>query len=122
MRHVLVIDDNEDLRELIQLVLERAGYSVALAPDGEAGLRAQRARPADVVITDIFMPNQDGLETIAALRRDYPAVKVVAMSGGGTKVKGEGTLLTAREIGAHCVLPKPFENEALLQAVRMVHQ
>lgn len=122
MRHVLVIDDNQDLRELIQLVLERAGYSVALAPDGEAGLRAQRARPADVVITDIFMPNQDGLETIAALRKDYPAAKVVAMSGGGTKVKGEGTLLTAREIGAHFILLKPFDNVELLRAVQNVGQ
>ena len=122
MRHVLVIDDNEDMRDLIQLVLERAGYSVTLAPDGEAGLRAQRARPADVVITDIFMPNQDGLETIAALRRDYPAVKVVAMSGGGSKVKGEGTLLTAREIGAHFILLKPFDNDELLQAVQKLQQ
>jgi len=70
MVHVLVIEDNEDLREIMQVVLEGAGYSVALAVDGEAGLIAQRARPAKVVITDMFMPNQDGLETIAQLRRE----------------------------------------------------
>ena len=73
MVRVLVIDDNQDVRDLIQFILEGAGYSVELAPDGEAGLRSQRARPADVVITDIFMPNQDGLETIARLREEYPA-------------------------------------------------
>jgi len=122
MAHVLVIEDNEDLRDVMRLMLERAGYSVALASDGEAGLRAQRARPADIVITDIFMPNQDGLETIAELRRDFPAAKVLAMSGGGTRVKGEGTLVTAREIGAHAILLKPFDNDDLLQAVRQIIQ
>ena len=120
--HVLVIEDNKDLRELIHFVLESAGHTVSVATDGEAGLRAQRERPADVVITDIFMPNQDGLETIASLRRDYPQVKVVAMSGGGSRVKGEGTLLTAKEIGAHWILVKPFEHDELLQAVRALVQ
>lgn len=122
MPHVLIIEDNEDLRDLMQVVLEGAGHSVSLASDGEAGLRAQRARPADIVITDIFMPNQDGLETIAQLRRDHPQVKVVAMSGGGSRVKGAGTLLTAKEIGAHWILVKPFDNDELLRAVRTLVQ
>lgn len=118
MAHVLVIDDNQDVRDLIQFILEGAGYSVELAPDGAAGLRSQRARPADVVITDIFMPNQDGLETIARLREEYPAVRVVAMSGGGgSGIKGGGCLSTAREVGAHAVLPKPFDLDQLLRAV-----
>jgi CheY-like chemotaxis protein len=120
MPHVLLIEDNKDLRELLQFVLEGAGHSVSVAIDGEAGLRAQQAHPADIVVTDIFMPNQDGLETIAHLRRDHPGVKVVAMSGGGSRVKGEGTLLTAREIGAHIVLAKPFENDELLAAVHQL--
>ena len=122
MAHVLIIEDNTDLRELLQFVLEGAGHSVSVAFDGEAGLRAQESRPADIVITDIFMPNQDGLETIAQLRRNHPEVKVVAMSGGGSRVKGEGTLLTAREMGAHIVLVKPFDNEELLRAVRTLTQ
>lgn len=118
MPHILVIDDNRDLRELIHFVLIGEGHTVALAADGDAGLRAQKTKPADVVITDIFMPNQDGLETIARLRRDYPRAKIVAMSGGGSRVKGEGTLRTAKEIGAHWILPKPFGNDELLRAVR----
>ena len=118
MVRVLVIDDNQDVRDLIQFILEGAGYSVELAADGEAGLRSHRARPADVVITDIFMPNQDGLETIARLREEYPRVRVVAMSGGGgSGVKGGCYLSTAREIGAHVLLPKPFDLDQLLRAV-----
>ena len=118
MVRVLVIDDNQAVRDLIQFILEGAGYAVELAHDGEAGLRSQRARPADVVITDIFMPNQDGLETIARLREEYPRVKVVAMSGGGGSViKGDRYLSTAREVGAHVLLPKPFDLDQLLRAV-----
>lgn len=118
MVRVLVIDDNQDVRDLIQFILEGAGYAVELAPDGEAGLRSQRARPADVVITDIFMPNQDGLETIARLREEYPRVRVIAMSGGGgSAIKGGRYLSTAREIGAHVLLPKPFGLDQLLRAV-----
>jgi DNA-binding response OmpR family regulator len=118
MPRVLVIDDNRDMRELMRVILEGVGYSVDLAEDGEVGLRAQRTRPADVVITDIFMPNQDGLEIIVRLRVEYPEVKVLVVSGGGARVKGSGYLTTAREIGAHAVLPKPFEQQDLLLAVR----
>lgn len=66
------------------------------------------------------MPNQDGLETISKLRSEHPNVKVLAMSGGGSRVKHEGYLFTAREIGAHGVLPKPFDQEELLQTIRDV--
>lgn len=121
MCRVLVIDDNPDLRQLIGAILEGAGYTVELAADGEAGLRSQCARPFDIVITDIFMPNKDGIETIVRLRSDYPALKLLAISGGGAHAKGVDYLFTAREIGAHAVLPKPFEQEALLEAVRSLH-
>ena len=120
MVRVLVIDDNQDMRELMQVILQGAGYAVELAADGEAGLLAQSLRPADVVITDIFMPNQDGIETIARLREEYPGVKVVAMSGGGSLKKSEDYLFTAREIGAHVVLPKPFGQDHLLRIVQEV--
>lgn len=118
MSRVLVIDDNPDIRELIEFILQGAGYSVEVAEDGEAGLRSQRAQAFDIVITDIFMPNQDGIETIARLREEFPAVKVLAMSGGGSRAKGDGYLFTAREIGAHAVVTKPFDPEHLLTVVR----
>jgi CheY-like chemotaxis protein len=120
MFRLLVIDDNQDAREVIQLMLERAGYAVDVAPDGAAGLQALRRRPAHLVITDIFMPNRDGIETIEELRREFPALKVIAISGGGKLGHKEGYLVTARELGAHAVLSKPFEGEQLLQTVRDV--
>lgn len=117
MPRVLVIDDNAQVRELMRAILQGAGFAVDLAADGELGLVLQRARPAEVVITDIFMPNQDGLETIACLRKEFPQVKVIAMSGGGALVRGTAYLSTAAEIGAHALLRKPFEAEALLRVL-----
>lgn len=105
------------MRDLMRVILEGAGYAVDLAEDGEAGLRALRTQAVDVIVTDIFMPNRDGLELIAQLRADYPAVKVLAVSGGGSVVRGEGYLATAREIGAHSILAKPFDQQDLLRAV-----
>jgi len=117
MFRVLVIDDNQDMRELMQMVLEGAGCAVDLAGDGDEGFAAQRARPVDLVVTDIFMPNQDGIETIARLRTEYPALKVIAVSGGGSLLKPQGYLITARELGAHAVLEKPFDPDDLLRTV-----
>jgi DNA-binding response OmpR family regulator len=115
---VLVIDDNRDMRDLLRVVLEREGYAVDVAADGEEGLRLQSDRPSDVVITDIFMPNRDGLETVGQLRAQHPRVKVLVISGGGDVVRGTTYLSTAREIGAHAVLRKPFDLPALLDTVR----
>jgi len=79
---ILVIDDDRKLREVISRALERAGYDVLEADDGEAGIRLYREHGADLIITDIFMPERDGLETILQLRRESPGVKIVAISGG----------------------------------------
>jgi len=70
MARILLIDDDDQVRGAIRRILERAGYTVVDAPDGAAGIRAQREQPADVIITDIFMPQQDGIETIRQLRRE----------------------------------------------------
>lgn len=118
MHHVLVIDDNQDMRELVQVILEGAGYRVELAADGHSGVEMQRRQPVDLVLTDIFMPNQDGLETIAQLRKDFPKLKIIAFSGGGKTSHSHSYLLVAAEIGANAVLTKPFEQEDLLRTVR----
>lgn len=107
MAHILVIDDDEQVRYILRRALERAGHSVAQAVDGEAGIRQYRAQPADLVITDIFMPGQDGLETILQLRREFAGVKIIAMSGGDRT----GAIDLRKEaglFGASQTLLKPF--------------
>ena len=117
---LLVADDDADMRHSMRLLLERAGYEVELAPDGAQALRLQRERPIDVLITDIFMPESDGLETIERFRREFPGVRIIAMSGGGVQVRGETYLATAGVAGADAVLRKPFERDVLLRTLHKV--
>ena len=117
---ILVIDDERDVREVVLNALEAAGYEVLLAEDGAEGLRMQRGSPADVVITDLFMPDKEGIETIRDLRQEFPAVRIIAMSGGGRLKKPGSPLYTAVELGATTVLHKPFKSGDLLQSVREV--
>lgn len=114
MSRILVIDDDPDIRAVLGWSLKSAGYEVALAADGREGLSAYRAQPADLVITDIYMPNQDGLETIHELDQRYPRPAIIAMSGRAIA----GTMLTiARNLGAIQILQKPFSIDDVLQAV-----
>src|SRR5689334_17055500 len=78
---ILVIDDNAELRTVLGQTLESAGYQVALAGDGIQGMAACSANPVDLVVTDLVMPQQEGMETIMQLRRDFPKVAIIAMSG-----------------------------------------
>jgi CheY-like chemotaxis protein len=117
-RRLLVADDSADMRESLRLVLERAGYEVLLAADGIGALEQQRARPADVLITDIFMPERDGLETITSFRREFPRTRIVAMSGGGVRIGGSFYLETAAVAGADATLRKPFDPKSLLQVLQ----
>ena len=86
MAVVLVIEDDDHLRGLLRAVLERAGHTVEDAPNGAAGLKRFYSHPADVVVTDIIMPEKEGLETIIELKRDHPEVKIIAISGGGARL------------------------------------
>jgi len=110
---VLIVDDNLELLESLALVLRSAGHDVDTAPSAAAALAVQKARPADVLITDIFMPDTDGLEAVSAFRSGWPRLKIVAMSGGGKMTKGN-YLETARVVGADAVLRKPFAPDKLL--------
>lgn len=114
---VLVIDDSADLRELIGAALEYEGFEVARAADGEQGLQSQRKNPAQIVITDIFMPEKEGMETLIALLKEFPGTKIIVMSGGGAK-KGVDYLRVALQLGAAKSFSKPFDLQALCAAVR----
>ena len=104
----------------MKLLLERAAFEVEVAPDGTRALELQRARAADVLITDIFMPETDGLELIGLFKREFPRVGIIAMSGGGVRARGAFYLSTAETAGADAILQKPFESSALLEAVRKI--
>lgn len=114
---VLVVDDNPDMRSFVKLVLERAGYEAQVAADAQGALDLHRERPADVLITDIFMPESDGIELIARFKSGFPQVKIIAMSGGG-HVSKKDYLPVAKTIGADGVLQKPFAAETLLRMLQ----
>jgi DNA-binding response OmpR family regulator len=114
---ILVVDDNDDMRDTLSEMLRQMGYDAEGAFDGNNALDIQRSRPADIVITDIFMPRKDGIETIEAFRREWPRVKIVAMSGGGS-VATQDYLGLAPDIGADAVLRKPFSADSLEELLR----
>jgi CheY-like chemotaxis protein len=112
---VLVVDDHQDTRDLILVILKTEGYDVALAADGEEAMTAYRERPADVVLLDMFMPRKDGVTTVRELRAEFPAVIIVAMSGDATR--WHDALTDARAAGAQLTLRKPIEPWVLLRAL-----
>jgi len=116
MSRILVIDDDDQIRAMLQQVLQREGYEVIEAADGKPGMRLFRERGAELIITDIIMPEKEGLETIMELRRDFPEVKIIAISAGG-RLEPNQYLDLAKKLGAQVTLIKPFEREELLAAV-----
>lgn len=115
MASVLVVDDQEMVRQTLRSALEAQGWDVREAADGDEALQLYRSAPSDVVVTDIIMPNKEGLETIFELRRSDPDVKIIAMSGRDTV----DFLDMARKLGADHVLSKPFEMRDLIALVRV---
>ncbi len=101
MATVLLVEDQDEVREVLRIVLEHAGYQVHEAPDGQVALESYRENPADVVVTNMLMPRKSGLELIIDLQREFPAVKIIAMSSA------EDMLTEARRLGAETLL-KPF--------------
>ena len=117
MERVLVIDDESQIRSMLRLMLERAGYEVEEAPDGMEGIRIYRENPVDLVISDLIMPNKDGIGMMIELRKEFPDIKFIAMSGGGLN-KPDGYLEGAKKLGANWTLTKPIDREELLRAVK----
>ncbi len=117
MARILVIDDDAAVRRAVRRVLEPLGHDVREADDGAAGLALLADGGADLVITDIFMPGQDGIETVRRIRKEFPSVKMIAMSGGDST----GRMDLRRDavlMGAAGSLRKPFERDELLKQVR----
>ena len=118
MPQILVIEDDALIREMLEDMLTDAGYDVETAEDGAVGLKKFARNPAALVITDIIMPNTEGMETIHAIKKRLPSARILAISGGGNSLFAHDLLDMARIIGADAALPKPFSKNALLTLVR----
>ncbi|MBI3355934.1 MAG: response regulator [Nitrospirae bacterium] len=116
MPQILVIDDEPLTRSTVVTILNREGFSVEEAADGQSGIAMIHKNPPDVVITDIFMPSRDGIEIIMELKRSRPRTKIIAMTGGGQRRMME-LASAAKLLGADHILYKPFERESLLAMV-----
>ena len=116
MARILVIEDDEFVRLTVSQALEHAGHVVANAANGDMGLKIFGEFQPDLVITDLVMPEKEGIETIVELRKLEPDLKIIAMSGGG-RTKDMIFLDVAQQLGAYRALPKPFSIEALNSAV-----
>jgi len=115
MASILIIEDDAHVRMAIQHCLKKSGHAVWVAMDGKEGMNCIQKNSIDLVVTDLFMEGQEGLETITALRKIHPKLPVIAMSGGNPA--SETMLAVARELGAQQVLSKPFWSKGLLEAV-----
>ena len=117
MIRVLVADDDKGLRTALRVALEGEGYEVETVPDGESAVRADQTRPADVLITDLFMPERDGFETVRYFRARKPGMPILVMSGWKRGQKTDH-LAVAQHAGADVVLRKPFGVGELLEQLQ----
>lgn len=117
MARIVLIDDDEDVRRTLVRMLETAGHEVHEAADGDSGLELSIRVDPQLVITDILMPEKEGIETIMTLKRDHPSLRIIAISGGG-RSGGMDFLDIARSLGADEVLQKPFRRAELLDLIK----
>ena len=119
MQRILIIDDEPHILLMLKKMLERTGYEIDLASNGKEGLDLFTRKPSDLVITDIIMPEKEGLETIREMKRMQPELKIIAMSGGG-KISAENYLETAKIFGASRIIEKPFTQQHMVATVNQL--
>lgn len=117
MKHILIIDDERPIRLMLRKLLEFEGYEVTEASDGNEAIQCYNEKQPDLIITDLIMPEKEGLETMAELFKKNPELKVIAMSGGGRSKPG-GYLHTAKLLGAIETFEKPIRKNDLLDAIK----
>jgi len=117
MPSILIIEDDIDLRRMLLRLLEREHYIIFEAGNGLEALNILYQYIPDLIITDIIMPDQDGIGTINTLRQKYPYIKIIAISGGGRMISKD-YLKIAKMLGAHHVMQKPFDNQELLDKIK----
>jgi DNA-binding response OmpR family regulator len=119
LARILVIDDNPDVLAALHKAFTAEGHAVEDAPDSATGIRLHHENPFDLILTDIVMPDKEGISTIIELRREYPELKIIAMSGGGD-FEPYGYLDIAKRVGADRTIPKPFSLKEIMEVVNDV--
>jgi len=123
MSQILVIEDDIEFNNVLCSILSKNGYGVLSATDGKQGLHLYEENLADLVITDILMPEQDGVEVISCLRKNFPDVKIIAISGGGGYGTGQEYLHSVQIVcHVNCALTKPFRKDQLFEAIQELLQ
>lgn len=117
MADILIIDDDDALRSTMRKILQRRGHAVREAGDGVSGLTLLRESRPDLVVTDLYMPGKEGIETILELRAEDPDLPILAVSGGGVTMTAGFSLADAEALGANASLAKPFSVEELQDVV-----
>ena len=128
MKSVLIIEDEAVIRRVLTRVLERAGFIVRTAENGDDALQQLRAAEVDIVITDIIMPKMHGVDAIKKIVKEFSRVRIIAISGGGNfgitdykpdAITTSAYLAAARKAGAHALLTKPFQTAEVLHAINL---
>ena len=122
MAHILIVDDDEEIRILLSEILRQAGHTVLTANNGQTGLETIKTKNIDLVITDIFMPEMDGIDLLVSILNTYPNSKIIAISGGHKAMNAQLTLKMAQSFGAVDVITKPFQANVLINKIeRALH-
>ena len=128
MKSVLIVEDEAVIRRVLTRVLERAGFTVRTAENGDEALEQLRAAEVDIVITDIIMPKMHGVDAIKRIVKEFSRVRIIAISGGGNfgitdykpdAITTSAYLAAARKAGAHALLTKPFQTAEVLHAINL---
>lgn len=122
MKKILVIDDEPQMRDMLTQMLSREGYQVITADNGKDGLALFRQTHADLIVMDVLMPVQDGIQTMADFKKEFPNVPVIAMSGGRRALSPQFNLDSASMMGVRATLAKPFSRDQLLKTIKSVFE
>jgi DNA-binding NtrC family response regulator len=114
---ILIVDDDDGIRDLFRIWLEREGFVVYEAENGRKGVEVQLSNPVDLLICDLIMPVQEGIETITQFRDDFPEIGIIAISGGG-KIGPDSYLAVAEHLGAWRVFTKPVDMPLLIETIK----
>ena len=117
MKKILIIDDEPTILQMMKRMISKQGYDVHTALNGEDGLALIEQNTIDLVITDIIMPKKEGMELITGIKKNFPGIKIIAMSGGG-RFSPEGYLHSANILGANKIFKKPFDHHEMHGAIK----